>query len=352
MFSTSLLIFCSLLQVGNDSQSPGQRERQPHPTHQQPQIMPNVVSTQPTVPPQPADPGHLYFQSVILKLPDYSQIIVPAPERAVLMSLKTEQRDSDGNIIRDSEDNPVIVPVRRGMNVFAGQVLGNFDDRELHQVLRMNQAELDVAIAEEEKRIEVVYAAEGVRVAMLELKAMEDGNKRVIGTFPEIEVQKARLALEQAKANLELQKYNLEEVNTRKTIARKSDVARTEVLIDLRKIIAPIDGIIVDVHTAEGKWLREGDPVLEIVNLETLWVQVLVDARRYSESDIYGKQATIRATLANGKVETFQGKVFFCDQTIESGFTFKAFVEIHNRRVDNYWLLHPGYCNVDIVIPL
>jgi len=216
----------------------------------------------------------------------------------------------------------------------------------------MNQAELDVAIAEEEKKIEVIYAAQGVRVAMTELDAMEEGNRRVTGTFPEIEVQKAWLALEQAKANLELQKYNLEEVNTRKTISRKSDVARTEVLIDLRKIIAPIDGIIVDIHTAEGKWLREGDPVLEIVNLETLWVQVLVDARRYSESDIHGKHATIRATLANGKVETFQGKVFFCDQTIESGFTFKAFVEIQNRRNGNYWLLRPGFCNVDIVIPL
>jgi len=288
----------------------------------------------------------------MLLLPDYSQIIVPAPERAVLMSLKTEQRDAAGNVIRDSEGNPVIVPVRRGMNVFAGQVLGSFDDRELHEVRKMNQAQLEVARAEEEKRIEVEYAAKGAQVAWAEHKAMVEGNERVAGTFPEIEVLKAKLALEQALANWELQNYNLEKVKTRETEVRESELARTEVLIDLRKIIAQIDGIIVNVHTAEGKWLREGDPVLEIVNLDTLWVQVLVDARRYTEGDIHGKHATIRATLANGKVETFQGKVFFCDQTIDSLPSFKAFIEIQNRRVGGFWLLRPGFCNVDIVIPL
>ena len=351
MFFTSLLIVCSLLQVNNEVPLPGQRERQP--TKQQPLTTPSTtVPTQLSAPSQPVVPGQLYFQSTLLKLPDYSQIVVPAPERAVLMSLKTEQRDADGNIIRDSEGNPVIVPVRRGMKVFAGQELGNFDDRELYTVRNMNQAQLEVARAEEKKQIEAEYAAQGVQVAMIELKAMVEGNKRVAGTFPEIEVRKAGLALAQAEANLELQKYNLEEVKTRETAVRESELARTEVLIDLRKIVAPIDGIIVDIKTAEGKWLREGDTVLEIVNLETLWVQVFVDARRYADYDVDGKPATIRATLANGKVETFQGKVIVCDPTTDSGYTFMTFIEIQNRRVGNYWLLHPGYCNVDIMIPL
>jgi multidrug resistance efflux pump len=238
------------------------------------------------------------------------------------------------------------------MRVFAGQTIGNFDDRELQAIRTTDLAKLKVAKAEQEKLIEVKYAAEGLRMAMIEHTAMVQANKNVVGTFPDIEVKKAELAVAQASANLELQKYTLEVVKVGDTNVAESELARAEVLIELRKIYAPIDGIIVDIKSAEGKWLREGDPVLHIENLDTLWVQVFVDARRYTESDIMGKPATIRATLANGKVEMFEGHVFFCDQKIDANYNFLAYLEIQNRRVGDYWLLRHGYCNVDITIQL
>jgi hypothetical protein len=110
--------------------------------------------------------------------------------------------------------------------------------------------------------------------------------------------------------------------------------------------------MVVEIKAAEGEWLREGDPVLEIVQLDTLWVSVDVLIKDYEISDVDGKSAVVQVVLANGKTETFQGTVVFCNPVIEAGDAFKAYIEIQNRRVGNYWLLQPGRRGIDITIAL
>ncbi|MDR0327028.1 MAG: HlyD family efflux transporter periplasmic adaptor subunit [Planctomycetaceae bacterium] len=352
MFSLSLLVFCTLLQLSDETTRPKYPERNTQSTiPRQPVQSVDPIPQTPVVSP-PNDPRQLYFQCGVLAVPEYNKITLPAPERAVLMSLRTEQRDAAGNILLDNEGNPLMIHIAKGMKVFQGQVLGNFDDRELNSTLKINQAQLDVAKAELEKKIEVEYAASSLRVALKDVNRLKEGNLRTPGTFPQVEVERAELQRDQAVANLDLQKYNLQEIKPKELVVREYELERTQTQIDIRKIIAPIDGIITDVQAAEGKWLREGDTVLIIVQLSTLWAQIDVDATRYTIQDVDGKSATVTATLANGKVETFQGTVVFVDPDVLPGYTFRAYVAIQNRRIGNYWLLIPGYCKVDITIPL
>ena len=347
----------SALQAGNESVVPGGRIRvdqhMPITTPFTPAQSPDTLMYHPRAQQIPdSDPNRLRFERAMLELPRHNYIELPAAERAVLMSLQTEQRDINGNIIRDAFGNPVIVPVRQGMNVFEGQVLGHFDDRELQAILRINQAQLEVAEAERDKVIEKEHARRAMEVARLEFLRMEAANRRHEGIFTEIDVDKARLAFAQAEAQYELQIYTLEEVRTREVSIRESEMARTAVQIELRKLVAPIGGIIVGIHAAEGEWKREGDPILEIMNLETMWVKVWVSANRYTTSDVYGKQASIRVALANGRTEMFQGTVVFCNPRIAPGGEFDISIEVQNRRADDHWLLQPGRTGVDIVIAL
>ena len=349
MFSSSILLFCSFFQIGDGIQPSGPGLLPAVSPRQQRQVEPVVSPAQPL---PPTVPGH--FTTGILELPTHNRVVLAAPERAVLRVLQTELRDAEGNIVRNSEGNMVMVPIRRGMNVFAGQVVANFDDLELHATKKINQAQLEVALSEKEKEIEVTYAAWGVAVAKQEYEGMVAGNKIVARTFPEMDVLKARLSYIQAEANLELQKYNIQEVKTREVAVRESELERTEVQIHNRKLIAPIDGMIVNVGAAEGMWLREGDPVVEIVQLDTMWVRVAIPIGQYQISELDGKQATVRVRFANGKTETFEGPVFFCDPTVKAGNTFDIYIELQNRRVGNYWILQPGHGggSVDTVIAL
>jgi multidrug resistance efflux pump len=267
------------------------------------------------------------------------------------MSLDTEQRDADGNILLDGEGKPIMIPVRHGLQVFKDQVLGNFDDRELYSVLEINQAQLEVAKAEREKDTEKVFAARSLQVAMLDVKRMTDGNRRNAGTFAQADIDRAILVQCQAEANLDLQKYTLEEIKTREVSVREAELNRTKIQIENQKLVAPIDGMIVSIGAAVGELKREGEPILEIVQLNTLHVVVQVNVKDYHPNDLSGKQAVIHVLFPNGRTETFQGEVIFCDPRVKVD-TFEALIEVQNRRVGNHWLLQPGYDNVEVVIPL
>jgi len=355
MGSVYFLILCSFLQAGNESTAtipPGRLpavQQAPFTPAAPVQTIPTAV--QPAAPPS-TEPKQLFFRNGLLDLPKRNRVPLAATERAVLMSLRTEQRDAAGNVIRDNEGNPIMIPITEGMNVFKGQVLGNFDDRELRCILKINQAELEVAKAEQDKDIEKDYAARSLQVAIANHLMLKEANKRHSGTYAAIEVRRAELEEDQARANLELQKYNIDEIKTREVTVRESKLEQTEVQIELRKLIAPLDGMIIKIGAAEGEWLREGDTVLEIVQLDTLWVQVKINAKEYSISDFDGKQAILHVTLANGRTETFQGAVVFCNPVVEAGNTFVVYIEVQNRRIGNFWLLQPGLDGVDIVIPL
>lgn len=292
------------------------------------------------------------FPNGVLMPSRYNHVVLSARESAVLKSLKTEKRDADGNIMRDNDGEPIVIPVMRGMNVFKGQVLGKFDDRELHSILGINQAQLDVAKAEQGKNIEREYAAYGVQVAYYKYHGMLEANKRVERTVPEMEVQSAALALAQANSYLQLQTYNIDEVATRKVTVQENELDRTKVQIEDRQLVTPIDGMIVNINAAEGEWLREGHEVFEILRLDTLWAKVRASINEYETSDLDGKQAVIQVAFPNGRTETFQGVVVFCNPKVDTDNAFEVYVEVQNRRIGNFWLLQPGRGDADVVIQL
>lgn len=361
MYSLPILILCALLQSGSEGTAAPRLQDMRQPAAQQVQTPSPPVQTVPNTPPPvptavappavvppvvvpSANTNQILITNCTLELPKRSRFMLSAPVSAVLEYLGTPQQDSAGN--------SVIVPITEGMTVSQGQVLGNLNDLELRSLLKIGEAQLDVAKAEADKKIEVKVAAHALQLAMAEVITMEEANKEVPTAFPKFEVERARMAQLHAAANLDLQKYLLGEIKTREVVVRESELDRTQVQIDLRRLTAEIDGVIVDIKVAKGEYLREGDPILEIWQLDTMWVKVTVDAGKYSASDLDGKRATVRVPLANGKMETFQGAVVFCNPKIDQGNTFWAYIEVQNRRAGNYWLLQPGSGGVDIMIPL
>lgn len=278
----------------------------------------------------------------ILEVPKWNNVIVTAPHQAVLMTLQTEQRDARGNVVKDASGNPVLVPIREGMHVFKGQVLGNFDDRELQKKLRVAQAEHKVALTAKNKLIEVEFAATSVQSAVASLNILKSSNRMHEGSISKLEIIKSELEVAQAQANLDLQKYVLEHERTAEVEVAEARVEEIDVLIGLRKIVASIAGTIVKVDKAEGEWLREGDPVMEIVQLDVLRAKCKVSAKYYTQQMVDGKDVSVFMPMVNGRTETFPGKVVFVDQKIAAGDEFEIFIEVQNRPDGRSWLLQPG----------
>jgi multidrug efflux pump subunit AcrA (membrane-fusion protein) len=264
-----------------------------------------------------------------LEIPKWNHIILAAPCNAVLMTLKTTQND-------DKEINVV-----EGIYVKSGQVLGKFDDRTLQNQLRIDEAQLNVAIAAEKKIIEVEYAARSVQVAITKLNTLKEINKTHQGTIPAMEVLLAEHEKLQAEANLELCKYTIENERKEETNVKKQMVEATKTNIQIRQLVSPINGVITKIERAEGEYVREGEPVLEITQLDTLRAVCNIKAI-YSPNQLEEKNVTVEVKKIDNNSETFQGKIVFINPKASTSNEYQVYVEIKNQRVGKNWKLLPG----------
>jgi len=360
MGSLYTLILCSLL-LQVEGNAPNQQGLLPdtrqapfvstQPITQQVQVAP-IADPPPVTAPQ-TNAKQARFTNGVSMAPKHNHIVLSAPERAgMLLSLATERRDAVGNIVQDSDGNPIMIPIARGMNVFKGQVLGKFEDHELRSNMQINLTQLRVAKAERDKELEIEYADRSLQLTHAELERMHEANRRVAGAFSAMEIGRAALACIQADVKLKLERYVLDEVKTAEVAVRESELDRTKVQIELRRLVSHIDGTVVRINAAEGEWLREGHEILEIVRLDTLEVQVKARVAEYEISDLQGKQAAVRVAFPNGRTETFQGTVVFCNPQVLADETFEVYVEVQNRRAGNFWLLQPGRRDVEVAIAL
>ncbi len=292
-----------------------------------------LANAPPTFAAHPSRPNTIVING-ILEVPKWNDVELAANFQAQLMSLKTERKDAAGNT--------VLVPLREGMHVVEGQVLGNFDDRELRLSRKVAECEANVAKAEAEKLIEVKFAAIRTQKERASLGMLKEANSHHEGAISQMEVLQAELKVEEAMANFELQDYNLKVVKKAEYDAKVARLAMADVLIQLRQLVAPISGVIVKIEKAEGEWLREGDKVLQIVQLNTLRLKGRVNAKLYTHDMVYGKNVSITMPLVNGQTEEFPGKVVFADEKIVAGDEFEIFIEVQNRPSGNSWVMQPG----------
>ncbi len=153
--------------------------------------------------------------------------------------------------------------VREGDNVTKGQLLMRLDDAQLRA--RLDQAKQAVAAAEAalqaEQRAE--RQARRDRDRLQNLLAKETASRQ--------EAERAELAWRVARDRLEA-------ARARRDQARAA-VAEVVSLLDDLRIRAPAAGVITTRIVAEGEVVAPGAPLLDIVDLDRLYLKVYVPAR-------------------------------------------------------------------------
>lgn len=319
-----------------------QQERAIEPTYPQPTPSTPFLANPDRQETQRTNANQVSFSNCLAVLPRYNEATLSSIDRAMLLSFSTEQRDTEGNVILGVDGEPVMIPVKLGMRVFKGQELGTFDNREEYSILEIRKAQLEVAKAEQEKQIEVEYAAQGVRMAHIELNVLKAANESFPGSAKQVELDRAVFAIDQANSNLALQKYNLYTVKPKEYDVRDNEMKQTEIQIERRKLISPIDGMIVEVNAAEGELLREGDVVVKVVQFDPMHVRVPVNVSDFGIGELLGKEVSVQFLMPHNVTETFKGKVVVCIPNVDATDKFGAYVEIRNPRDGDFWKLQPG----------
>lgn len=284
--------------------------------------------------PAPRDPsgpaGNVLRLSSCAVLP-ISDVDVPAREAGVLLSLALE----DGT------------PVKEGLTVKRGQLLGKLNDADALAKSRAAQLEHQVAQADEKKsRASVEAANKTVQVAQAEVEESEWINKRSPGSIAPTQLRRQHLTEDRARSEAEVASREAETA-TLTIQLREAQMVVANLSLDRHRIESPLDGMVVDVKKDAGEWVSLGDPILRIVHLDKLRVRGKVKIGQLLPEQAAGRNVRVEATR-QGQTETFEGVVSFVSPMAVAD-SYEVWAEVPNRQINGYPVLLPGM-TVDMLI--
>jgi RND family efflux transporter MFP subunit len=115
-------------------------------------------------------------------------------------------------------------------------------------------------------------------------------------------VERARIDVEQAKKDLETAQRALQAAENQLRVAERN--------VERRRIVAPIDGMVVAVNTHKGEWVQPGDKVVRIVHTGRLRVEAFVHLDDLPPV-LSGQSVILRAEIPTLGPAEFPGAITF-----------------------------------------
>jgi multidrug efflux pump subunit AcrA (membrane-fusion protein) len=234
----------------------------------------------------------------------------------------------------------VELPVREGMVVAKGDIIGRLADDQPRMERKRAAAEHEQALAKATSDVDERYAVAAEEAAEKAHLKAEQSHRNVQGAVTEVE--RDRLRLEWQKTELQIEQAQLERKLSKLTAdAKQVEVEAADNAIERRLIRSPIDGVVVDVAKHEGEWMQPGDTLAHVVRTDKLRVEGYVKIREALPAAVENRPVTVVVELDGGRREQFQGRIAFVKPVVESG-DYRVFAEVENRRDGGEWLLPAG----------
>lgn len=234
------------------------------------------------------------------------------------------------------------IAVREGAEIKAGDKIAQINDSKAQAAKKVAQAEHDVALAEAENDISVRYAAASAQVAEYDFRAHYDANRKAPGSTPEAEMKK--LQLQWKKGVLETEKAQLElDVAKLTARAKEASVEAADDDIHRRRVISPIDAVVVEVDKHVGEWVNPGDRIMRIVRMNKVRVEGSLPIALVSPTQVVDRPVSVETTISGNRNVQFTGKIVFVAPELDpSGKYYRVVAEVENREERGAWLLLPG----------
>jgi multidrug efflux pump subunit AcrA (membrane-fusion protein) len=319
-----------------------------------------LAGPQPAPPPQ-VSAGHYTISDCSVSV--LKEVDVPALEPGQLVALEIPELDASGKqVIRDGR--PAFQEVREGVRVFKDQVLGQIDDEMEIAQKDVTANRLKMAKKEAENDVSIRYAKAAADVARWDYERAKKANVG-FSAVSEGELQRLELADKEARLRVDQATHEFETSGLAVGVSEAED-AVAALRVQRRRIVAPLDGIVVQRYKDVGEWVQTGEPILRIAKIDRVLVQGRARPSEVLPCELQGQQAIVRLRgiagnprWAGAAREPLTGHVYFaCPIAEEMTEDFRVLVEVENAWVgpdgrrwratdpsrprDGYWLLWPG----------
>ncbi|MCA9139388.1 MAG: HlyD family efflux transporter periplasmic adaptor subunit [Planctomycetales bacterium] len=207
------------------------------------------------------------------------------------------------------------VKVAEGTVVEKGHLLGQIEDTEAELDQRKAQYELDIASHEANDDVAIRSAMKAWTYAQSHYDRLYRADLAQPRSVSESELEKARLEAEQAEFEMEKGKSELEKAKIRKNLTA-NQLALAQRNVDVRKIVAPLSGEVVEVLRQPGEWVKPGETIFRIVSTKRLRAEGFVQAADVVK-DLKGKSVTLEPVDFGKSVQPFTGQIVFVSPEID-----------------------------------
>jgi RND family efflux transporter MFP subunit len=235
--------------------------------------------------------GPLEVESVVLRLLEEAD--VPAQEAGVL----TE------------------VSVREGDAVKKGALLAQIDEQVARMAELAAKLKYDVAHEKATNDVQVRFARKAAEVAVAELERSTGSVARFAKSVSESQLDVERLNVEKTRLEAEQADHN-QQIATLEMKTAQNELDAAKVQRSRRQIVAPFDGVIVQVFVRLGEWVEPGQKALRIVNIDRLKAEGFLPATA-ADAKLLGAPVRLTLDLAGEDAAAFEGKVSFVSPEVD-----------------------------------
>ncbi len=229
--------------------------------------------------------------------------------------------------------------VEEGAIVKKGDVLLTIDDRLPMAELNVAKKELEAARIQADQQAHIQYAQKAAELAEYEYSELKKlfEQKRAVSYF---ETRKKLLEFERASASEEVAQVDHAKDQASAAIAQeKLDAAKVQ--LDLRKVVAPFDGVIVERMRSQGEWLKAGEPALKLFHMDEMKVEGRVPITGRSIQQLHNAAMRVRISIGVNREITIDTRIEFVNYEIELG-ECRVWGKVPNQKIGNSWVLRDG----------
>ena len=226
------------------------------------------------------------------------------------------------------------VVVSEGTVVTEGQILAQIDDAEARLNYERAKYELQIAAEDASNDSAVKSAEKSLAFAKAHYERLYRADKEQPRSVSESELEKARLELDQAQFELQKTSSELRNASSRMSLA-KNALALAERNLEVRRIVAPQDGVVVESLHNRGEWVEPGEKIFRIVSTKRLRAQGFVKSSLV-QGDLKGMSVVLKPQSGGLGQSVFPGKVVFVSPEIDpvnDEVLIYADVENHNNQL-------------------
>ncbi|TWT43353.1 efflux RND transporter periplasmic adaptor subunit [Botrimarina hoheduenensis] len=158
----------------------------------------------------------------------------------------------------------VSMHAKEGDLVRRGQVLATLDETEQNIAVATALVEARIARHAAEQDVSVRFANKSADAARAELRRSEESVARFAKSVSRSQLDVERLAIERAELEAEKAEHDRQSAALEAERAEQRLAAAEQLLVQ-RRIVAPLDGMVIEAPIRRGEWVEPGQSVFRIV---------------------------------------------------------------------------------------